>query len=96
MKLYCGMDLHSTNVVTQLINEEDKVLYRNKHGCDLDQILHGLEPFKEGIEGIAVESTYNGYWLVDGLILLGQTTQMNSKTVFSSLQTDIPHPVTRN
>ncbi len=27
MKLYGGMDLHSTNVVTQLINEEDKVIY---------------------------------------------------------------------
>ena len=39
MKLYCGMDLHSTNVVTQLINEEDKVLYRKKQSCDLDQIL---------------------------------------------------------
>jgi transposase len=68
MKLYCGMDLHSTNVVTQLINEEDKVLYRKKQGCDLEQILHGLEPFKEDIEGIAVESTYNWYWLVDGLL----------------------------
>jgi transposase len=65
------MDLHSTNVVTQLINEEDKVLYRKKQSCDLDQILHGLEPFKESIEGIAVESTYNWYWLVDGLMDAG-------------------------
>lgn len=71
MKLYGGMDLHSTNVVTQLINEQDKVLYRKKHSCDLEQILQGLEPFKESIEGIAVESTYNGYWLVDGLMEAG-------------------------
>ena len=71
MKLYCGMDLHSTNVVTQLINEEDKVLYRNKQSCDLNQILKGLEPFKDSIEGIAVESTYNWYWLVDGLMEAG-------------------------
>lgn len=71
MKLYGGMDLHSTNVVTQLIDEGDKVLYRKKQCCDLDQILKGLEPFKDNIEGIAVESTYNWYWLVDGLIAAG-------------------------
>ena len=68
MKLYGGMDLHSTNVVTKLINEEDKVVYRKKQGCDLEQILKGLEPFQDSIEGIAVESTYNWYWLVDGLM----------------------------
>ena len=65
------MDLHSTNVVTQLIDEGDKVLYRKKQSCDLDQILKGLEPFKDSIEGIAVESTYNWYWLVDGLMAAG-------------------------
>ena len=68
MKLYGGMDLHSTNVVTKLIDEEDKVVYRKKQGCDLEQILKGLEPFQDSIEGIAVESTYNWYWLVDGLM----------------------------
>ena len=71
MKLYGGMDLHSTNVVTQLIDEGDKVLYRKKQSCDLNQILKGLEPFKDNIEGIAVESTYNWYWLVDGLMAAG-------------------------
>jgi transposase len=65
------MDLHSTNVVTQLIDEGNKVLYRKKQCCDLDQILKGLEPFKDNIEGIAVESTYNWYWLVDGLMAAG-------------------------
>ena len=32
MKLYGGIDLHSTSVVTKLINEEDKVVYRKKQG----------------------------------------------------------------
>ncbi|MDO9350507.1 MAG: hypothetical protein Q7U55_04635, partial [Deltaproteobacteria bacterium] len=27
-----------------------------------------LKPFKEEIVGIVVESTYNWYWLVDGLM----------------------------
>ena len=35
MKLYGGMDLHSTNVVTKLIDEDDRVVYRKKQGCDL-------------------------------------------------------------
>ena len=71
MKLYGGMDLHSTNVVTQLIDEQDKVIYRKKQGCDLEQIVRGLETLKDDIEGLAVESTYNWYWLVDGLIDAG-------------------------
>ena len=71
MKLYGGMDLHSTNVVTKLIDEDDRVVYRKKQGCDLKLILNGLEPFQDGIEGIAVESTYNWYWLVDGLMDAG-------------------------
>lgn len=71
MKLYGGMDLHSTNVVTQLINEEDNVVYRKKQSCELEQILKGLEPFQDSIEGLAVESTYNWYWLVDGLMEAG-------------------------
>jgi transposase len=76
MKLYGGMDLHSTNVVTQLIDEQDKVIYRKMQGCDLEQILHGLEPLKDDIEGIAVESTYNWYWLVDGLIEAGYSVHL--------------------
>jgi len=60
MKLYGGMHLHSTNVVTKLIDEEDKVVYRKKQGCDLEQILKGLEPFQDSIDGM--ESTFNWYW----------------------------------
>ena len=58
MKLYVGMDLHSTNVVTQIINEEDSVVYRKKQGCDLDQILKGLEPFQAEIEGVNQRTTH--------------------------------------
>lgn len=62
MKLYCGMDLHSTNVVTKLIDENDKLVYSKMQGCDLELILKGLEPYRDSIEGIAVESTFNWYW----------------------------------
>lgn len=76
MKLYVGMDLHSSNVVTQIINEEDSVIYHKKQGCDLGQILKGLEPFQTEIDGIAVESTFNWYWLVDGLMDAGYSLHL--------------------
>lgn len=71
MKLYAGMDLHSTNVVTQVIDENDQLRYRKKQSCDLEAILKGLAPFQDRIESIAVKSTYNWYWLVDGLMAAG-------------------------
>ena len=71
MKLYVGMDLHSTNVVIKIIDEEDKTVYRKKQSCDLDSILKCLQPYQTEIQGIAVESTYNWYWLVDGLMEAG-------------------------
>ena len=35
MKLYGGMDLHSTSVVTKLNNEDDRVVCRKNNGCVL-------------------------------------------------------------
>jgi transposase len=34
---------------------------------DLKKILEFLEPWREELAGVVVESTYNWYWLVDGL-----------------------------
>jgi transposase len=35
--------------------------------CELKEVVKFLAPFKKTLEGVAVESTYNWYWLVDGL-----------------------------
>lgn len=67
MKLYCGIDLHSNNSYVVLLNEEDKILYKKRLPNDLTDILDALSAYREQIEGIVVESTYNWYWLVDGL-----------------------------
>ena len=50
-----------------MIDENDKVLYQKKLACDLIIILIALQPFQSALEGIAIESTFNWYWLVDGL-----------------------------
>ena len=71
MKLYCGIDLHSNNVVIVILDEEDKVIYQKKLNNDLAIILQQLAVFAQYIQAIAVESTFNWYWLVDGLMDAG-------------------------
>lgn len=68
MKLYGAIDLHSTNNVTVLIDEQDEVVYQRRLLNDLRLILEQLSPYASSLEGIVVESTYNWYWLVDGLM----------------------------
>jgi len=71
MKLYGGIDLHSNNSVIALLDEEDKVAYRRRLANDLELVLSELTPYREAVEGLVVESTYNWYWLVDGLMAAG-------------------------
>jgi len=71
MALYCGIDLHSTNCWISIIDEDKKVIRETKVGNDLETILRFLAPDRAEIEGIAVESTFNWYWLVDGLMDAG-------------------------
>jgi transposase len=68
MKLFGGIDLHSNNNVTVLIDERDEVVYRKRLPNDLRLIIEQLSPYQSLLEGIVVESTYNWYWLVDGLM----------------------------
>ena len=71
MKLYGGIDLHSNNCVVVLLDEEDHVVYEERLSNDLGYLLLELAPYQEMIEGIVVESTFNWYWLVDGLMEAG-------------------------
>ena len=71
MKLYGGIDLHSNNSVVALTDEQDRVEYLKRLPNDLSVILSALQPHQESIEGLVVESTYNWYWLVDGLMDAG-------------------------
>lgn len=68
MQLYCGIDLHSNNSVVSLIDEHDQVVREKRLDNNLDVIERYLAPFKSDISGVVVESTYNWYWLVDGLM----------------------------
>ena len=71
MKLYGGIDLHSNNSVVALLDEQDRVVYRQRLANDAPRVLEALAPYREGIVGLVVESTYNWYWLVDALMDAG-------------------------
>ena len=67
MQVYAGIDLHSTNNYTGVIDGKSRRLYGKRLPNHMASILLSLEPYKERLEGVVVESTYNWYWLVDGL-----------------------------
>ena len=67
MTLYCGIDLHSNNHVIVVIDEDDKRIFERRLPNDLAMTLKTLQPFKDELLAVAVESTFNWYWLVDGL-----------------------------
>jgi transposase len=67
MELYAGIDLHSRNNYIGVINDQDKRIYSKRHRNQLPEVLLALKPFKKSLKGVVVESTYNWYWIVDGL-----------------------------
>src|SRR5512136_3313756 len=71
MTVYAGLDLHATNTYVAMIDQENKVLYQQRHRNELPAILAALDPFKKDMQGVVVESTFNWYWLVDGLMAEG-------------------------
>src|SRR6266851_5396571 len=64
-KVMAGMDLHSNNV--GIVDTDGKRLASRKMPCELKEVVKFLAPYKKRLERVAVESTYNWYWLVDGL-----------------------------
>ncbi|NCO33765.1 MAG: IS110 family transposase [Armatimonadetes bacterium CG2_30_59_28] len=67
MGLYCGIDLHSNNAYYGIVDAEGKRIFKRRLPNELPRVLETLAPFKEELERLAAESTYNWYWLVDGL-----------------------------
>jgi transposase len=75
-KLYAAIDLHSNNSVVVVIDEKDRVVYERRLPNELSVILGHLAMYREKIQAVAVESTYNWYWLVDGLMEAGYEVRL--------------------
>jgi transposase len=46
---------------------QGKPIYRQRLPAELPPILQALDPYRSQLKAVAVESTFNWYWLVDGL-----------------------------
>jgi len=77
-KLYCGADLHGNNVFLSICDEQGKTVFKRRVKNDLKLILDTLDSFKEQIEKIGVESTFNWYWFVDGLMENGFSVEVGN------------------
>jgi transposase len=76
MKLHGAIDLHLNNNVTVLIDEQDQVVYQKRLPNDLPLIAQQLSGYRDRLQGIVVESTFNWYWLVDGLMDQGHRVHL--------------------
>ncbi|MFC1896335.1 IS110 family transposase, partial [Thermodesulfobacteriota bacterium] len=61
MELYCGLDLHSRNTYIGISDTDFNRVFKKRVSNDLDLILETLEPFRDQLQGLVVESTYNWY-----------------------------------
>lgn len=78
--LFCGIDLHSNNSFVAVSDENDKVLYSKRHPNNLEEIRTALSPYRADLFGVVVESTFNWYWLVDGLQDAGYSIHLANAT----------------
>ncbi|MBW2221503.1 MAG: transposase [Deltaproteobacteria bacterium] len=76
MEHILGIDLHSDNGYYGIIEPDGKRVFQKRIPNDLPTVLTTLEPYRETIISIVVESTYNWYWLVDGLMENGYNNRV--------------------
>jgi transposase len=76
MRLYCGIDLHSTNSYLAVLNERLESVLDRRVPNRLEAVLGALEPLRAEVQAVAVESTFNWYWLVDGLMEAGYSVDL--------------------
>ena len=67
MALYGGIDLHSRISWLVILDGALKLVRQVKLANSVAEFLRVLEPYRGELAGLAVESTPNWYWLVDGL-----------------------------
>ena len=76
MKVYAGIDLHANNNYLGVVDEDGKRLFGKRICNDPGMILEALDPVKKELAGAVVESTFNWYWLVDGLMEAGYEVKL--------------------
>ena len=75
-ELYGAVDLHSNNNYAVISDGEDRVICQKRLENKLATVDAFFRPYRSGLNAIVVESTYNGYWLIDGLRELGYEVKL--------------------
>jgi transposase len=83
---YSAIDLHSNNSLVTVTDEEDRVVVEKRLPNDLAKILGFLLPWREELVGVVVESTFNWYWLVDGLQAAGFKVHLANTTAIKKYE----------
>jgi len=78
MALYCGIDLHSRKSWIAIVDDRLEVVRETGVENDLVRILEVLNSYREELVGVVVESTWNWYWLVDGLMEAGYRVHLTN------------------
>lgn len=65
--VFVGVDLHGHNHMLVVREAGGPVVLAQRQPNELELILAALQPFGDRVAGVAVESTFNTYWLLDGL-----------------------------
>jgi transposase len=96
-QLYAGCDLHGNSNFVGIVDEQGKRIFRRKLGNDFFLVRDTFKPYREELVGIVVESTYNWYWMVDGLMEQGYKVHLANPSAiqqYSGLKhTDDKHDV---
>ncbi|MCP4902880.1 MAG: IS110 family transposase [bacterium] len=80
MKMYCGIDLHSNNSYLAIMNRDLEDVACRRVPNRLDCVLEFLEPYRSNLESVSMESTYNWYWLADGIEDSGYNVKLMNTT----------------
>jgi len=85
-KLYAGADLHGNNVFLSVCNHDGGNVFRKRVKADLNAVNAALDPFWERMAALGVESTFNWYWLVDGLMEQGRPVKLGNPAKMTQYQ----------
>ncbi len=86
MSYYIGLDLHSNNTYIGVIDEHGRRVHRSRVHNFLALIEAALERFRAEAVGVVVESTFNWYWLVDGLMEAGYKVHLANPSAIKTYE----------
>jgi transposase len=59
-----------------VVDSAGKIIEKRKLANDVQAILHPLAAYRDQLQGVVIESTFNWYWIVDALLDEGYRVHM--------------------